>query len=280
MRLAHEIWGEGSLSLVAVHGFTGSHAAWAHLQPRWAPHCRVLAVDLPGHGESALNSGTTFASSVASLLELVEASGFGGANLLGYSLGARVALAAATQAPERFSRLILESGSPGLTRRKARLRRRREDEALARSIESGGLQEFVRRWEALPLFQSLSALPETLREGLRARRLAGSVEGLAGSLRVLGVGSQRNLWPLLPALRLPTLLLTGARDEKFTEIAKRMAAELPSAWRKTFPGVGHAPHLEVPEEYAAEVLEFLRTPWEAESRHWDFDAQHAEGLNP
>ena len=60
---------------------------------------------------------------------------------------------------------------------------------------------------------------------------------------------------------MPTLLLTGALDEKFTGIARKMATELPVVWRHTFPDCGHAPHLEVPEDYVREVLSFLQTPW-------------------
>jgi len=40
-----------------------------------------------------------------------------------------------------------------------------------------------------------------------------------------------------------------------------MAAELPVVWRRTFEDCSHAPHLEVPEEYAREVISFLQTPW-------------------
>ncbi len=63
------------------------------------------------------------------------------------------------------------------------------------------------------------------------------------------------------------LLLSGAMDAKFTQIARQMAAQLPLGWVRVFEGSGHAPHLEVPEAYAVEVLAFLETPW--------FDAQCA-----
>jgi 2-succinyl-6-hydroxy-2,4-cyclohexadiene-1-carboxylate synthase len=40
-----------------------------------------------------------------------------------------------------------------------------------------------------------------------------------------------------------------------------MADELPVVYRRAFEGCTHAPHLEVPEAYAEEVLSFVRTPW-------------------
>lgn len=259
--LGHEVWGSGPVRILALHGFTGNRSSWDHLRPEWERHCTVLAVDLPGHGQTALSTAPDYERTLDALLGLVREQGWEQANLLGYSLGARVALGLAVRAPQRWQRLILESGSPGLRRRKARSERRRSDEQLALSIERGGVEDFVRRWEALPLFDGLRALKPEVQEALRARRLVADAEGLAGSLRGLGLGAQPNYWPELPELRIPTLLLTGARDAKFTATAVEMAGELPMAWRRTFPDVGHAPHLEVPADYAAEVLTFLHTPW-------------------
>ena len=181
--------------------------------------------------------------------------------MAGYSLGARVALGLAAEAPGRLRRMVLESGSPGLRRRRDRGVRRLEDAALAARIESEGVERFIQTWEALPLFAGLRSLPAEVQAALRARRLAGDAEGLALSLRRLGLGAQPSYWSALPRIRTPALLLTGDRDEKFTRVARRMAAELPMVWGHVFPGVGHAPHLEVPEAWAREVVGFLSAPW-------------------
>ncbi len=50
---------------------------------------------------------------------------------------------------------------------------------------------------------------------------------------------------------MPVTLVVGERDEKFTAVAERMAAALPSARVEIVPGVGHAVHLEPPERIAA-----------------------------
>ena len=117
------------------------------------------------------------------------------------------------------------------------------------------------RWELLPLFAGLRELPAPEQEALRARRVSHSAEGLAAALRTLGTGVQPDYWPALPLLRCPTLLITGALDTKFTQLARRMAAELPLVWRCALEGCGHTPHLEAPEAWAREVLGFLATPW-------------------
>lgn len=260
MRLPTEQWGRGETPALFVHGFTGSGASWRHLEPLLGDLLTATAVDLPGHAHAPLPSQmgpAGFEETVAALGALLTRR----AVLIGYSQGARLALAVAAKFPERVERLVLESGSPGLRQRHARSVRRDEDEALASLIVSGGVERFVDRWEQLPLFAGLQALPATERASLRERRAAHSPEGLAGALRCLGQGVQPDLWPALPGLRVPTLVLTGANDAKYTRLARRMVSELPLAWRVSFRGAGHAPHLECPALYAAEVRAFLAPRW-------------------
>ncbi|WP_375773464.1 2-succinyl-6-hydroxy-2,4-cyclohexadiene-1-carboxylate synthase [Archangium gephyra] len=264
LKLAYETWGEGPYPLLLLHGFTGNRSAFDHLRPLMSEKVRAIAVDLPGHGETPLPSKTGrdgFLETVDALMKVLDEVGEPKANLLGYSQGARFALAAALTRPERFGRLIMESGSPGLHRRQERSERRAKDAQLALSIRQKGVESFVAQWETQPIFAGLRKLPAEQQEQLRARRKGCTVDGLVGALECLGLGVQPDYWPELQRQRLPTLLLTGALDEKFTQIARRMAAELPVVWRRTFEECSHAPHLEVPEEYAREVISFLQTPW-------------------
>ena len=282
LRLAYEAWGHGSHPLVLLHGFTGNRASFDHLRPLLSDTVCAIAVDLPGHGVTPLPERTGrdgFLETVEALLRVLDEQGVQRANLLGYSQGARFALAAALSRPERFGRLIMESGSPGLHRRQERSERRAKDAELATFIRQRGVQAFVEHWESLPLFAGLRKLPVEQQRALRDRRHGCTEQGLVGALECLGLGVQPDYWPELQRQRLPTLLLTGAMDEKFTQIARRMAAELPVVWRRTFEDCSHAPHLEVPEEYVREVASFLRTPW-YESPEFDTspsDKDAAEG---
>jgi len=279
VKLAYEMWGEGSRPLVLLHGFTGSRRAFDGLRPLLGRDVRAVAVDLPGHGATPLpaqKGRDGFLETLDALVSLVDSLGLGTVDLLGYSQGARVALAAAVRAPDRFGRLIMESGSPGLHRRQERAARREADGQLATFIRTRGVEAFVDRWEQLPLFDGLRRLPRERQDVLRAQRCAGTPEGFAGALECLGLGVQPDFWPELHAQRLPTLLLTGAEDAKFTQLARRMAAELPVVWRHAFEGCGHAPHLEAPEAYAREVLGFLQTPW-YEAPQFDSAAAVGEG---
>lgn len=259
--LAHKRWGRGEVPLLLLHGFTGDSSSFDHLESHLGDLVRALAVDLPGHGASAPTSVTGREGFLATVDALASLIGDGATDVLGYSQGARLALALAVRHPSRVRRLVLESGSPGLRSRKARNARRDRDEALATSLLRDGTHAFATRWEALPMFEGLRRLPDPLAAELSARRRSQSAEGLASALRALGTGAQPDLWPSLHRVRVPVLLLTGERDTKFTEIARRMCADLPVSWRHAFPDCFHAPHLEAHERYAEEVRSFLQTPW-------------------
>jgi 2-succinyl-6-hydroxy-2,4-cyclohexadiene-1-carboxylate synthase len=234
------------------------------VEPLLAERFRLLRVDLPGHGASPLPMGSGrdgFLETVSAVASVLDEAGATEVDVLGYSQGARVALALALEHPQRVGRLILESGTAGLHRRKDRVARRRNDEVLAERVLAGGVDSFVERWEKLPLFEGLRRLPAPEQDALRARRAGNTASGLAGALRCMGLGVQPDYWPKLWKLLRPTLLLTGAEDRKFRELARRMSAELPMVWSHAFEGVGHAPHLEAPAAWSREVLSFLETPW-------------------
>ncbi|HRF97560.1 MAG TPA: hypothetical protein PLZ51_20270, partial [Aggregatilineales bacterium] len=64
-------------------------------------------------------------------------------------------------------------------------------------------------------------------------------------------------WDKLDGLTIPTLLITGAEDNKFTHIAHQMAEKIPDVQIQTIPNVGHTVHLEAPEAYQRMIAGFL-----------------------
>ena len=95
---------------------------------------------------------------VQDLTALLDRLGIARAPVVGYSMGGRVALHLALGAPERVAALVLESASPGIADAAQRAARVKSDEALADDIERLGIEAFVDRWEAQPLFASQSRL--------------------------------------------------------------------------------------------------------------------------
>ncbi|MDP2272276.1 MAG: 2-succinyl-6-hydroxy-2,4-cyclohexadiene-1-carboxylate synthase [Archangium sp.] len=257
MKLETTGWGTGPTKALFLHGFTGSARSFDHLEPLLGELLSATCVTLPGHGETP---GASWDDTVAAITQLLSDRTV----LIGYSQGARLALAVAAAAPNRVERLVLESCAPGLRRRHDRVLRRRADEALAELISTNGVDAFVNHWESLPMFDGLRALPVVEQQALRARRSSHTAEGLASALRQLGQGAQPDLWPMLQGLRIPTLLMTGSQDAKYTRLARQMAMDLPMGWRVTFSGSGHAPHLECPAAYSAELRSFLAPKWLSE----------------
>jgi len=247
-------------SFVLLHGFSGSSADWAAHLPALTPYFRIVTVDLPGHGKTdspADPAHYTIENTARDLITLLDSLDLGKINLLGYSMGGRLALYMAIHYPAAIKSLILESASPGLASLEERQARIASDEALATQIEQNGISWFVDYWGNIPLFASQKNLPQVTQDDLRARRLSNDPHGLANSLRAMGTGVQPSLWIHLSALNLPVLLITGAHDTKFVAINQQMQAQLPDAQHIVIPDAGHTVHLEQPVLFEKNILDFL-----------------------
>jgi 2-succinyl-6-hydroxy-2,4-cyclohexadiene-1-carboxylate synthase len=239
--------GAGS-RLILVHGFTQTSRSWEPVAARFTGDHEVVAVDAPGHGGSA-----DIAADLVSGGRLLGAAG-GTGTYVGYSMGGRLCLHLAVARPELVERLVLVSATAGLDDPADRAVRRASDEALANSLERDGLDAFLERWVAQPLFAGL-ADPDL------SDRRRNTVAGLASSLRLAGTGTQQPLWDRLPELTMPVLLVAGADDAKFVAAAERMASLLPNATLEVVASAGHTVHLERPEAFVA-----LLEAWLARTR--------------
>ena len=235
--------------VVLIHGFTQSSGSWpAPIVDRLRDDGHeVVAIDAPGHGTR---------SDVH--LDLVEsarlvAAEHGPADVVGYSMGGRLALHVAVHHPESVRRLVLIGATAGLESEDERAARRDADEELAQFLEREGLDAFLERWLRNPLFATLPADAASMES-----RRVNTVDGLAASLRLMGTGAQASLWDALPRLRHDALVLAGERDEKFTAIAHRMASLWGGHARvEIVGGAGHAVHLERPDDVAERISRFL-----------------------
>lgn len=256
-----EVRGSG-IPLVLLHGFTGSTLNWRPLINELSWPYTVIAIDLLGHGRSDAPPDPqwyTIERAAADLARLIQVLTACPVNLLGYSMGGRLALYFTRHYPELVKSLVLESASPGLADPVARQARRESDERLAQRIEREGIPAFVNYWEKLPLFASQQSLPAGIRKQLRSQRLQNRPHGLANSLRGMGTGQQPSLWDDLAAIWQPTLLLAGASDEKYATIARQMRERMPHARLQIIPNVGHTVHLEAPQAFEMQVIMFVHT---------------------
>ena len=246
-------------ALLLLHGFTRDARAWQPVLPCFDTY-RTVRVDLIGHGKSDAPQDParyTMAHAVEDLLALLHHLDIEKTALVAYSLGGRVALHFALEASHLLWALVLESASPGIDDPMERDARYASDVQLAGSIEADGLEPFVERWQAQPLFASQRNLPVDVLAEQRRQRLENSSLGLANSLRGMGAGAQEYLIPDLPTIDAPTLFLAGARDERYAALAPLMAAKVRGAEYRIIEDAGHTTHLEQPEQYMGLVAGFL-----------------------
>jgi 2-succinyl-6-hydroxy-2,4-cyclohexadiene-1-carboxylate synthase len=256
-----EVRGSG-IPLVLLHGFTGSTLNWRSLIEELSWSYTTIGIDLLGHGRSDAPLDPqcyTMDRAATDLARLIQVLTACPVNLLGYSMGGRLALYLTRHYPELITSLVLESASPGLADPWARQQRRDSDELLAQRIEREGIPAFVDYWEKIPLFASQQSLPAASCEQLRSQRLQNRAHGLANSLRGMGTGQQPSLWDDLTTIRQPTLLLAGASDAKYIEIARQMRERMPHARLQIIPDAGHAVHLEAPQAFEIQVMMFVHT---------------------
>ncbi|MFJ5965368.1 2-succinyl-6-hydroxy-2,4-cyclohexadiene-1-carboxylate synthase [Bacillus sp. NPDC093026] len=244
---------------LCLHGFTGSAASWGFIDS-YMKNTRLVKVSLLGHGHTDSPQNVkryAMSQQLADLADILDHLKIHKVNILGYSMGGRIALSFAYHYPERVDKLILESTSPGLHSFKERMARLKHDHQLAKKIRNEGLTAFVDFWENIPLFASQKSLPADKLAQLREGRLKANPLGLARSLEGIGTGSQPSMWRAMKDISKPVLLICGTLDQKFCQIAKRMHQALEFSQVVMVEHAGHTVHVEQPHFFGRIVSEFI-----------------------
>lgn len=233
-----------------IHGFLGAPEDWQATREALgveASQDRVLR--LPGHADARDTLPRDPREWTDWVLDQLPAQGR--VELVGYSMGGRLALMAALKAPHRVERLVLAGANPGLESTARRMARQARDEEWARLLEKQGLEHFLEAWYAQALFLPLMERPE-LRSFLK-RRALGDARSLASVLRAMSPARQENLWPRLHELAMPVRWMAGERDTAYASVVRRAAARTVDGDWVLVPGAGHALPLEAPRSLAEGV---------------------------
>ncbi len=234
--------------VVALHGFTQTGSSWSRLGQ--ALDRTIVAPDLPGHGAASSERPPDLWGAAELVADRARAAG--PAVWVGYSLGGRVLLHLALRHPQLVHALVLVSTTAGIEDNSERSARRVADNALADRIEIVGVDAFIDEWLAQPLFAGLVSTANDL-----AARRSNTAAGLAHSLRTVGTGTQEPLWGRLAEITVPTLVVTGIDDAKFTALGGRLATALPHAHHVQIANAGHACAAQQPDEFARVVAQFI-----------------------
>lgn len=238
--------------LYALHGFTESDEVWQDvLKPSGIEHHCLL---LPGHGSKPCPSDSDIPGTASELAAQLPDQG---ADLLGYSMGGRIALRMALDFPKKVKRLILVSSTPGL-RGDAEIKERlKRDDALAEILEEDGIGAFVAWWESNPALKTARQASLDEEATLRSRRLNHDPAELAHACRKLGQGRMESLWDRLGELKCPCLLITGSHDKPYKDLLQSAAEQIDHARFRVIPVSGHAVHREQPDAFIETLLDFL-----------------------
>lgn len=268
-RLSYLDVGEGQDAVLLLHGLAGSWHWWMENLPALSESHRVIAVDLPGFGDSEAAVSQDTDSVVDGLVSLCDELELGVIDVVGHSLGTLLACELAAREPVRVRRLALTGGplislmslysSPLSTLRRRPVVANFLIEALTAGIPlPARIQRAISnsaflRWLALSPYV---AHPASMRPEVAAAMLAGV--GAPGVIPTLRTGFRYPGERVLRGISHETLVIAGSKDriapvQDLDEFASQEAVRRVVV----LDDCGHCPMLEQPDAFNRELLEFL-----------------------
>lgn len=229
----------GPTTLLLLHGAGGSARLWPNAM-RELIGARVLALDLPGHGQSTPPGRRTIPHYAAVVERFIIALGLQRVVLGGHSMGAAIALTAAWQSPAAVQSLVLMGGSARMP--------------VADVLLGGALSSLNDAATFVAEYGLPHAAPD-LKAIVREELLAAGATTTFGDFLAC---SRFDLRSRLGAITQPALVLIGAEDQLVQpRFMESLARELPRAQATRLPGAGHFAMLDQPAEMARHIQRFL-----------------------
>lgn len=233
--------------LVLIHGVGLRAEAWGPQISDLQSEFRILAVDMPGHGQTdPLGSGATLPDYVAWAAMVLRDLNLGPVAVAGHSMGALIAMGLTVTSPERVDRLAILNGvyrrSP---QAQAAVLARAEEIAQGHANPSAPLS----RW-----FDAGDPLRDQVRNWLQTV----DPRGYAAAYRAFAMGDCTYA-ARLSEIQCKTLVLTGELDGNSTpEMANLIAAQIPNAVVSVIPNARHMVNLTAPDAVTAALKLWLK----------------------
>jgi pimeloyl-ACP methyl ester carboxylesterase len=254
-------------AVILLHGLFGYSFSWRYTMPALAPYATVYAPDMMGAGFSDRPVGLDHSvrGTAKRLLRFIERLGISSFDLLGTSRGGAVAMMAAAECLEgntgvRLRRLVLVAPVNPYSahgRRLAPFFGSRFGAALFRHVIARTPFSFP-YWHAR-LYGDRSKIPPEALEGYQAPLAKPRLFDHALTIASTWTEDLRELEATLPKLAsVPTLFMWGSKDPAvYASSAAPLAKYFPNSKLIVFPGIGHLPYEECPEEFNRALIEFL-----------------------
>jgi pimeloyl-[acyl-carrier protein] methyl ester esterase len=244
------------LPLLFLHGWLMSRRVW-HFQLPLAAEFRIITLDLRGHGGSD-SPIFSYAACLDDIEQLLDHLGIDNLVIVGWSMGAQIAISSCARLQGRVSGLVLVGGTSCF---------------CTADGYAGGLPKIEARGMAIRVkrdyreasghfFRSMFSAQETAVADLLdiAAKTTASLPPRQLALAALQELIDSDLRGLLAKMPSPALLVHGAEDRICpVGAAEFMADRLPLASLMVLPDAGHAPFLTAAERFNAAVTAFVRT---------------------
>lgn len=253
--------GEGKTKVLLLHGFRGHRHSWDDFSAAVCKDYHVLALDQRGRGQSdwAKDGDYTTDAFVADLAGLRDALSLEPFILVGHSMGGRNSMTFAARYPNNLRQLVLVDIGPDLEPRGAE-RLRQEVINVPEEFDSfDALVDYMSK-------QNRFASDRVLRRRLQyaSKELSSGKFGwrydpeIREQRRAGDVASNSDLWPELPKITCPTLLVRGLETDLLaTETAQRMVDTIPNCQMVEIPQAGHMVFEDNPDGFHEVVRPFL-----------------------
>jgi pimeloyl-ACP methyl ester carboxylesterase len=233
----------GDLPIVVLHGWGAHIEAVAPILAALDGAPDLIALDLPGFGESEPPEQAWDVDSYARfMIHFLDELGVERAHLVGHSHGGRVSIALAADEPQRVGRLLLIDSAGLRPKRGWKYRRRVAVAKLGRLIAKVGGGPGRR-------------LQERMRARVASRDYLEASEAMRGTFRAV---VSADLAGRLPRIGASTLLVWGDQDEDTPLwMAHRMEELIPDAGLVVLEGAGHYSYADAPGQFRAVARRFL-----------------------
>jgi pimeloyl-ACP methyl ester carboxylesterase len=241
VKIHYEVHGSGP-PLILTHGYSSTSDMWRGQIEALSKHHKLVVWDMRGHGQSDYPEDPkaySEALTVADIAALLDEVGAGSAIVGGLSLGGYMSLAFYRAHPERVRALLIIDTGPGF---------KKDD---ARDVWNSRALATAERFER----EGLSVLKTASRE--RSTVSHRDASGLARAARGMLTQHDARVIEVLPAIKVPSLVVVGADDAPFLAASDYMAAKIPGAVKTVIPSAGHAVNIDQPQAFIDAVLPFL-----------------------
>jgi 3-oxoadipate enol-lactonase len=242
-----EIVGEGA-DLVLFHSLLSDRSSFAGIA-KLSGQRRLILVNLPGFGRS--DPAEPLAGYVERIVEMFEYLKLQpNADILGNGLGSFVALKLAARDPSMVGRMVLLGAATSFPEAGQQTFR-----ALAEKVERDGMDAIADAAMAR-MFPAdfIAAAPSVIAER-RAVFTSIDPSTFAAAARALAT---LDLTPDLDRIRNPVMVVVGEMDGATPPtLGRELAGRLPDARMIELAGVGHAPHIQAPDELIGAISPFL-----------------------